>query len=382
MLPRIVYVGDVPVEASYHGSALLYRLLSDYPAENLTIIETATESQVQRRLPSVDYVGHRIANQRWLDTRFHPYVAAYFTRKAPGVAPQISASLNGFDCERVLTVAHGFGWLAAAEIAKKRNVPLHLMIHDDWPRVADVAPRFRNWLDKQFAKVYHQAHSRLCVSPAMSRFYEERYGAPASVIYPSRAADCADFEEAPAHLGEREKQFTIVFAGTINSHGYVRALTRLQKALEPVNGRLLIFGPQSPDVLSAPNTEICGLVSAPELLNRLRGEAHALFVPMSFAASDRANMEMAFPSKLADYTATGVPLLIYGPSYCSAVAWARENSGVAEVVEAEPDLPAAIERLAANPDHRLALGKRALDTGREYFTHARVQQRFHQSLSV
>jgi hypothetical protein len=93
-------------------------------------------------------------------------------------------------------------------------------------------------------------------------------------------------------------------------------------------------------------------------------------------------MEMAFPSKLADYTATGVPLLIYGPSYCSAVTWARENPGVAEVVESEPDLAAAIARLAGDPDHRVALGKRALDTGREYFTHARTQQLFHQSLSV
>ncbi len=103
---------------------------------------------------------------------------------------------------------------------------------------------------------------------------------------------------------------------------------------------------------------------------------------MSFAPSDRANMEMAFPSKLADYTATGVPLLIYGPSYCSAVAWARENPGVAEVVEAESDLAAAIAKLADNPEHRRALGKRALETGREYFTHARVQQSFYQSLSV
>ena len=386
LLPGIVYVGDVPVEASYHGSALLYRLLSDYPTEKLTIIETATESQSQRRLPNVNYSSQQIANQRWLDTRFHPYVAAWFTRRAPRMAPQISASLNGFDCEGVLTVAHGFGWLAAAEIAKRRNVPLHLMIHDDWPRVADVVPPFRNALDERFAQVYRQAHSRLCVSPAMSCFYEERYGAPASVIYPSRATDCADFAEPPAHLAEREKQFTIVFAGTINSHGYVQALKALQKALEPVDGRLLIFGPLTGEAaqqagLSHPNTEVCGLLGSTELLIRLHEEAHALFVPMSFAASDRANMEMGFPSKLADYTATGVPLLIYGPSYCSAVAWARENRGVAEIVDNEPDLAPAIERLVTNPDHRVALGKRALDAGREYFTHASVQQRFHQSLS-
>ena len=380
MLPTIAYVGDVPVEASYHGSALLHRLLSDYPTDRLTIIETATESQPKRRLPNVTYSSHHIANQRWLDTRFHPYVAAWFTRRAPGMAPKIAPSLNGF--EAVLTVAHGFGWLTAAEIANQRKVPLHLIIHDDWPRVADVAPQFRNTLDERFACVYRQAQSRFCVSPAMSRCYEERYGVSGSVIYPIRAADCPDYDAPPAHLGNNDRPFTIAFAGTINSHGYVRALTALQQALEPVDGRLLIFGPQTPDILSSPNTEICGLVTATDLLKRLRAEAHALFVPMSFADADRANMEMAFPSKLADYTATGVPLLIYGPSYCSAVAWAHENPGVAEVVEAEPDLAPAIKRLANNPDHRLALGKRALDTGREYFTHARVQQLFYQSLSI
>ncbi|HJT26736.1 MAG TPA: hypothetical protein VJ784_04925, partial [Pyrinomonadaceae bacterium] len=375
-LPRMVYVGDVPVEASYHGSALLHRLLSDYPADRLTIIETAKESQPQRRLPNAKYISHPIANQRWLDTRFHPYVAAWFTRKAPLIAPRISESLNGFDCEGVLTVAHGFGWLAAAQIADKRCVPLHLIIHDDWPRVADVAPQFRDWLDDRFASIYRQAQSRLCVSPAMSCFYEQRYGAPAEVIYPSRAADCADFAEPPARLADRDHQFTIAFAGTINSRGYARALTALQKALEPVDGRLLIFGPSTNNIASQ------GLLSSDELIMRLREEADALFVPMSFDASDRANMEMAFPSKLADYTATGVPLLIYGPSYCSAVSWANENPGVAEIVKSEIDLANAIAKLASNADYRISLGKRSLNIGREYFSHARVHQRFHQILSV
>jgi glycosyltransferase involved in cell wall biosynthesis len=384
-LPGIVYVGDVPVEASYHGSALLHRLLSEYPPERLTIIETAAESQPERRLPSINYASRPIGKQRWLNTRFHPYAVAWFTHAAKRMAPQIS--LNGFDCEAVLTVAHGFGWLVAAEVASKRRVPLHLIIHDDWPRVADIAPPFRNWLDQQFARVYRQAHSRLCVSPAMSRFYEQRYGAQASVVYPSRSADGPDYDEPPGHLARNDKPFTIAFAGTINSNGYIDALIALQNALKPVNGRLLIFGPLTTDVaqevgLNDPSTEIRGLLTASDLLNRLRSEADALFVPMSFAASDRANMEMAFPSKLADYTATGLPLLIYGPSYCSAVAWARENPDVAEVIETESDLAAAIAKLAKQPDHRVALGKRALDTGREYFTHARVQQIFYQSLSV
>jgi len=380
--PGLIYVGDVPVEASYHGSALLHRLLSDYPPGRLTIIETATESLTERRLPNINYISRPIGKARWLNTRFHPYAAVWFTHAAQRVGQQISQSLNGFECEGVLTVAHGFGWLAAAQIALERRVPLHLIVHDDWPRVADVAPQFRNWLDERFASVYRQAQSRLCVSPAMSRFYEQRYGAPAEVMYPSRAAVCADYEEPPAHLARNDKPFTIAFAGTINSDGYIKALIALQNALKPVNGRLLIFGPLTPGVAEQIGATTCGLLSAADLLKRLRDEADALFVPMSFDASDRANMEMAFPSKLADYTATGVPLLIYGPGYCSAFAWARENPGVAEVVESEPDLSAAINRLVTNPDHRIALGKRALSTGREYFSHARVQQRFHRFLSV
>ena len=378
MFPQLLYVGDVPVEASYHGSALLHRLLSDYPYDRLTVIETATQSDPNRRLPSVNYISHPIGKARWLNTRFHPYVVAWFTQAGERQAPKILQSVNGAGLESVLTVAHGFGWLAAADIADKRKVPLHLIVHDDWPRIADVAPQFRKWLDERFANVYRQAQSRLCVSPAMSRSYEERYGEPAQVIYPSRAADCPDFDAPPAN---NDKPFTIAFAGTINSDGYIEALTALQNALKPVGGRLLVFGPNQFG-LDDPNTENRGLVSSSELLIRLREEAHALFVPMSFHEGDRVNMQMAFPSKLADYTATGLPLLIYGPTYCSAVVWARENSGVAEVVEDKAGLRNAINRLASDPSHRVVLGQRALTVGREYFIHNRARQLFISSISV
>jgi glycosyltransferase involved in cell wall biosynthesis len=367
------------VEASYHGSALLHRLLSNYPPDRLTVVETAAESQRHRRLPYVDYVYYPIGKSRWLNTRFHRYAVEWFSRVAMQLTPKISRAVTGFDFEGVLTVAHGFGWLAAASMAEKRKVPLHFMVHDDWPRAADVTPHFRKWLDEQFARVYRQATSRLCVSPAMSRAYSKRYGEQAEVIYAARAADCPEFEEPPERLAGNDKPFTVAFAGTINSNGYLRALLALQAALTPVRGRLLVFGPSSADV---PNAEFRGLLSWSDLMSRLRDEADALFVPMSFDERDRDNMEIAFPSKLADYTATGVPLLIYGPTYCSAVQWARENAGVAEVVETESDLADAVRRLATDPAHRIALGKRGLAVGRQYFTHDHVQQIFYRALST
>lgn len=341
------------------------------------ILETGAESKPERRLKHVKYIARPIVNQRWLNTRFHPYAVAWFSQAGTRRGIRMAQSLNGRGYEGVLTVVHGFGWLAAAAIARAKHVPLHLIVHDDWPRVADIAPAFRNRLDKQFASVYRQAGSRFCVSPAMSRAYSERYGERAEVIYPSRARDCPDFAGPPARLGRNDGPFTIAFAGTINSDGYIQALRALQSALKRVSGRLIVFGPQRIE-----DADYRGLVDADKLLIHLREEADALFVPMSFDPSDRANMELAFPSKLADYTATGLPLLIYGPEYCSAVTWARENHGVAEVVETEADLTNAISRLADNPAHRQNLGQHALDTGRKYFSHAQVQQTFIRALSA
>lgn len=389
MLPRLLYVGDVPVEASYHGSALLHRLLADYPAERLTIIETAAPSAPARRLANVNYLSHPLAKQRWLNTRFHPHAVAWFSRTATRRGPLIGSMLNGFNCEGVLTVAHGFGWLAAADMAAQRGLPLHLMVHDDWPRVVNVKPGFRNWIDNKFASVYRQAHSRICVSPAMQVAYQSRYGGRAEVLYPMRAADCTDFQAPPARLERNDDQFTIAFAGSINSNGYIQALRAVQQALESVRGRLLIFGPltelQARQIgLQRPNAVVCGLVSAAELMARLREEADALFVPMSFDPADRTNMELAFPSKLADCTAVGLPLLIYGPPYCSAAVWARENAGVAEIVTTDQgrDLSDAVTRLETDPGLRVALGKRALEVGKQYFAHEAVKQVFNRALSL
>src|SRR5205085_8881812 len=107
-----------------------------------------------------------------------------------------------------------------------------------------------------------------------------------------------------------------------------------------------------------------------------------LFVPMASDPCHRANMECGFPSKLTDYTAIGVPLLILGPAYCSAVRWARQNAGVAEVVEVEEagKLTEVLNRLA-DPARRLQLGARALAVGEKYFAHKSALRIFYAALN-
>jgi hypothetical protein len=87
-----------------------------------------------------------------------------------------------------------------------------------------------------------------------------------------------------------------------------------------------------------------------------------LFLPFSFLESSRHAVETAFPSKTADYVASGKPILVFGPKYSSLVRYAREV-GFAEVVdEFNPAaLAHGIQRIALSPAHQNNLAARSLE---------------------
>lgn len=385
-LPRLLYVGDVPVESSYHGSALLYRLLQSYPPDRLQVIENLWQSQPQRRLPGVCYRLTPSRLRRLLHTRLHPWVSSLFSLTAAWRWRRLARLAGDFRPQAVLTVAHGYSWLTAAALAGHWRLPLHLVIHDDWPRGCLDLPVVKGWIDRQFQRCYQQAASRLCVSPFMVEDYQRRYGVQGTVLYPCRAEGGTVFPQPPQRLRQEKAACTVVFAGTVCSASYRMALRLLADSLTSIGGRLVIYGPlqheTSADIHQGrPNVEIRGLVDSQQLVQRCRAEADVLFVPMSFEPRERSWMEIAFPSKLTDYTAIGLPLLVYGPPYCSAVRWARENPGVAEVVteESAAALSAALENLR-QPQRRWELALAALRCGNELFDYHRVASLFFQSL--
>ncbi len=382
-LPRLLHIGDVPVESSYHGSALLYRLLQNYPPERLRIIEgNLRNSLPERRLKGVPYRALKVGWARPLYTRFNRWALLAYSVVARWRANAVRRALEEFQPEAILSVSHEFLWLTAARFARQSGLPLHLICHDDWPNLAQAPEVFRPWLRREFGRTYRQAASRLCVSPYMAEEYERRYRAPGTVLYPSRAADAPPFDTPPERLLKDDGSLTVAFAGTINSSGHVRSMQNLAQCLEKIGGRLLIFGPLDETGATAAglqrsNIELRGMIPSGELMDRLRVEADVLFVPMSFAPGDRESSALSFPSKLTDYTLVGLPLLIHGPNYCSAVRWARDHSGVAEVVTGEDlsELSFALEHLLI-PAHRLALAEKAFCIGNEFFSHAAAEQVF------
>ena len=70
-LPRVVYVADVLVESSYHGSALLYRLLRNYPKDKLLILQPyGSSSFSHRKLSGVTYREINLHSEGLLRSRF------------------------------------------------------------------------------------------------------------------------------------------------------------------------------------------------------------------------------------------------------------------------------------------------------------------------
>jgi glycosyltransferase involved in cell wall biosynthesis len=383
-LPRLLYLGDVPVEASYHGSALLYRLLQTYPADKLAIVEAGTLSSLpERRLAGVHYHTALLPLTRLYRTRFASWYEGVGLCTASLRAGSLEELARTCRPDAILTVTHGFPWITAAEIARRLDVPLHLICHDEWARTGVL----QGWRDREFGRHYRAAASRLCVSPYMALEYARRYGVEGSVLYPSRALDGKRYDAPPPRLRARSGPLTCVFAGTINSRGIVAGLMMLARCLQRFDGRLVIYGPLTSEAaraggLEAVNIELGGLFPSSRLMEKLREVADVLFVPMSFDAADRSNMKINFPSKLTDYTSVGLPLLIYGPPYCSAVQWALENPTVAEVVTLEDEraLSEALLRMARDPRHLFALAENALAIGEACFSYRTAIEVFYKRL--
>lgn len=388
--PRLLYAGEVDVQAYCHGSLLLYRLLQDYPKDRLHILETSPGgSEKERRIPGVAY-EHLPLPGRFL---FHNR----FTRLYAGLLPQASSQLGRELCDRLcslpwdalITVAHGHSWIPGFDLAVKLGRPVHLVVHDDWPRYTASSRLMQRRLDVEFARRYRSATSRLCVSPHMEKEYRRRYHAPGKVLYPARGEGALMRGETPRASSGKLTNPVVAFAGTIATEGLEQVLQLCARALRSLNGRLLIYGPTTEEHLSRhgleePNLEVRGLIPPDQMVDELSREADVLFLPMSFAPADRDMIQINFPSKLTDYTATGLPVLICAPPHSSAVQWEHDFPGCAAVVDHadEPALTQALRRLCDEPEWRSALAARARQVGNECFDPRQAQHVLHEALAA
>lgn len=372
--PTFCYIGP-PIEPSLGGSALIFKLLRDYPVDRFISVELPTGGPKNvHRLDGVKTITLPAPPPR-LGPRVRTLFELTFHYGKKAWAGWLNWKLRNYSFDSVVCVVHGWVCEVACELARRRKVPFHVILHDHAGNTLPT-PRF---LHKVRAKCWvdlcRAATTRLCVSPYMAAEVEKMTGRACLVLYPGLSPS-ANLHAPPMPLGKDDRKgLTFGFIGLVHT-GMRDLMFKMGRLLNAEGHRLVLHSPQAASLLEEPVAAGMvdgGWIPTESVAHKLRETADVLFLPMSFKPADLPNTKVAFPSKLVEYCAAGLPVLIWGPPYCSGVRWAREHPGFAEVVETgkEEAVIEAIHRLA-DPAHRQQMGECSLSLAREFFAHERT----------
>jgi glycosyltransferase involved in cell wall biosynthesis len=273
----------------------------------------------------------------------------------------------------LLTVAHGWWHISARKAARKFKLPLVSLFQDWWPDFPEIPAAFRSRVERQFRRTYLESEVAICVSDPMRRELGER---PNSVvIYP-----VPSFARSECLRENSKLPLRLVYFGNLSEYGPLIEQA-LRSLTESQNIRLEVFGARPRWASGAADYfRSRGLYHPfipPNQLLVLLQSYEAVLVVMSFDAAHRRRMITSFPSKLTAAVQLGVPIVIWGPEYCSAVQWARQGNRALCVVEPNPSaLRQALDELAASPSEQERLTKGVRDVAAGEFNCERIQTQF------
>ena len=379
-LPRLLYIGDVSVADTMAGEALLYRLLQFYPPEKLALICGVRPDAP--KLPGVAYHHWGPAFPRLLYSRVAEEYILWRAWRYYEIPAHIAHIATMFKPQAILSISHVSGWLAGWQVARERRIPFHIIAHDDFAYATRFPQWSRGWAERRFGEAYRSAVGRFCISDAMAEIYRQRFGADGLVMYPTHKADGA-WGRPSARVDHGSTALTFAYGGSLNSAPEVDQMVMFARALQARGHRLLAFTPQHTllterAAANGVSVDARAPVSSDALIERLRDEADCLFLPQSMAPEHLPYVATAFPTKWADYSTLGLPVLVFAPRESSSARFIREHPGCAELVTTNDpaDLDRAIGHLAADAGYRRSLADTLLRVGNDAFSPSAAWQRF------
>jgi len=372
-LPRLLYIGDVPVSNTFGGATFLYRLLKNYPADRLVVCAPVVEMKAP--LPGVRYVRFDARWPRLLRTRFSPLYCAWISWRLNSIPRWSRKLVREFRPTAVVTISQTCGWILAWRLAQKEKLPLFMFVHDDHMFYKHLPQRMWPWAQQHFAEAYRYSAGRLCISDSMAEEYERRYGVAGEIQFPLRDSQNPILKDPAPQTSERKKALTFIYAGSIHGDPSLRQILAFATAAANNGHKLVVYSPQHAE-LRQRAAGTAGLEARPpvassaKLATCLREEGDCLLVTGSFDSTQSDEVRTLFPSKVADYSAIGLPLIAWAPPYASIAEFARKHAGVMELVtDSDPSaLTPAMARLAASPELRTRLAKAILQVGAEMFS--------------
>lgn len=213
--------------------------------------------------------------------------------------------------------------LCAYFMDKMPKAILVLYIVDDWVNTKINCRYFsfywRRRYDNEFRKLLNRASGCMSICQYMSDAYLEKYG---KKFYPfHNPVDLQKWNAMKVDSKYPDNVISILYIGKINDDTR-HCIVDMSKVVENINkeGYNIVFDVYSPDYYS--NNDIfygssfCNIFApiAHADIPIITKSYSALFLPLGFNKHTREYVRLSMPTKLSEYLASGLPIILYCPA--------------------------------------------------------------------
>lgn len=261
-------------------------------------------------------------------------------------------------------------------VAHQRRIPLVVHMSDDWVNgwpantlgrsVFPITGLANRAVRSVVATAMREASEVTVISDAMAADYERRYGRACRVLH-----NGVDLGQWPAREASPARSSAeILYSGSVFAYAQLTSLEDVRDAVRSLRAdgrdvRLAIHTQHSGmdrhrrAFGRGDGVELRGLVPPAEF-RRTLADADILLLPVSFDALTVDFIRLSIPGKLAEYLASGTPVLYYGPpDVAQARFLAREGCALTVTTRDASSLRVGIERLLTDVALRRRIGARA-----------------------
>jgi glycosyltransferase involved in cell wall biosynthesis len=364
-LPRLLYVSAYPPSNASGAASILLNLLRDYPADRLEMLTGPGEAHPtaagwSRRtvvVPSLGVIRRAVGRVRPRsgsrervsdDASTASDVPAegrserrqriswkvdnlLVTVAVPWIAFAAMRQIRRGERGAILAVGDPYFVTASYLAHRATGVPLFVYLTDEWRENAS----YDSWLHERFVtwawpRVAKGARHLWGISPAMTSAWNEELGVRATPLWHS--VDVAAYRSAERSMSA-QRELDVVVLGNIyelNAGPLRRLLTAVQELRDDGSSSgVKLYTLQSRDeivrvAMDLPEWCTVEPVSSDDVPDRLV-RAEVLFLGLSFDRRWRHVVDLAFPTKLAEYLAAGRAIVVHAPPESTAVRYVVEN---------------------------------------------------------
>ena len=376
--PFLIIISQEIPHSKGAGSILLLRLLAQWPTDRLAIFGPNPPKEAETL--DCPYHHYQPIIERLQYSRFAP-LAPPLTWLLPLALPDVSVHPPAIVLSVMQTSVY---YRAAQRVARRYRLPLALIIHDDPEEIEPIRWWTRSLVRKFNTNVYQSAGIRFCVSPQLRDELCDRYGAPGEVLYPNRSRSLKPRPVALNDILRRQDGLVVGYAGTVR-YGYGDRLEQLLPVFRRHQTTLRIYSLEKPRFLRQNGVEYAGSFSPNGVWERVKEECDAVILPYCGPEHGHENLYRThFPSKLPEYLALGMPVIITGPNYATGMQWGVTHPDAAVVVPAtDPsELGAVLTRLRNEGAYRASLAGGALRASTGELDPDRIDETFRRGLQI